>query len=77
METMPAQEGWQVGFFYDFGELDLIDHFIAPDGERLEVWPRGYLSEQLPPVMCWRGMDDTDRLIKAIESQYLPPDDVA
>ena len=60
---MPAKDGWKVVFFYDCGELDYIDHFITPDGTRLEVWPGGeYQSEQLPPVMIWRSVGDLERL---------------
>lgn len=59
---MPARDGWQVCFFYDCGELDYIDHFITPAGERLDVWPDVYESEQSPPVMNWRGTMDTERL---------------
>lgn len=59
--TLSARDGWQVCFFYDCGELDYIDHFITPTGERLDVWPDGYQGDQWPPVMCWRGVSDTER----------------
>ncbi len=66
--VMPAQDGWQVCFFYDCGGLDYIDHFITPKGERLDVWPRDYQSEQLPPVMNWRGCSDTERLTNLLHN---------
>ena len=59
--TRPARDGWHVCFFYDCGELDYIDHFVAPDGEKLAVFEDGYQSEQWPPVMNWRGNADTER----------------
>lgn len=59
---MQAQDGWRVCFFYDMGELDYIDYFINPKGERLDVWHDDYQSEQSPPIMAWRGCSDTLRL---------------
>jgi len=63
---MPAKDGWRVTFFYD-GELDYIDHFISPDGARLEVWPddcpeREQWHQHWPPIMNWRGVGDLARL---------------
>lgn len=66
--VMPARDGWQVCVFYDCGELDYIDHFITPEGVKLEVWPREYQSDQLPPVMCWRGCSDTARLMSLLHN---------
>lgn len=58
-----AKDGWKVVFFYDCGELDYIDHFITPNGEKLEVWADGgYQGDQWPPVMNWRGVGDLARL---------------
>lgn len=60
---LPAKDEWKVVFFYDCGELDYIDHFETPDGEKLEVWLGAeYQSEQWPPVMNWRGVGDLARL---------------
>lgn len=60
--VLPSIDGWQVCFFIDCGDLDYIDHFITPDGEMLQVWPgEAYQSEQWPPVMNWRGPEDTER----------------
>ena len=59
---LPARDGWKVTFFYDCGELDYIDHFITPSGEKLEVWSDEYQTEHLPAVMCWRSMGDLARL---------------
>lgn len=59
--TSLARDGWRVCFFYDCGDLDYIDHFVTPDGEKLEVFADGYQSEQWPPVMCWGGNADTER----------------
>ncbi len=58
--TLPARDGWQVCFFYDCGDLDYIDHFVTPAGEELEVFPDGYQSERLPPVMQWTRDDHTE-----------------
>ncbi|MES2685504.1 MAG: hypothetical protein V4706_01715 [Pseudomonadota bacterium] len=60
--TLPGRAGWKVCFFYDCGDLDYIDHFVTPDGEKLEVFVEGYDSEQWPPVMLWGGISDTERL---------------
>ena len=57
-----APNGWTVVVFMDGGELDYIDQFVTPSGAKLDVWPNNYQSEQWPPVMCWRGPDDTARL---------------
>lgn len=62
VEVMSAADGWKVGFFYDCGELDYIDHFVTPDGKRLEVWVDEYDSEFWPPVMNWRGVGDLKRI---------------
>jgi len=72
--VLPSSNGWKVGFFYDCGELDYIDHFISPTGERIEVWeddPRFEFPEQgldfpFRPLQCWRGCADTDRLLKLL-----------
>lgn len=69
--VMPARDGWQVCFFYDCGGLDYIDHFITPNGEKLDVWPSNYQSEQLPPVMNWRGRSDTERLTNLLHNAEL------
>lgn len=68
---MDASDGWKVVFFYD-GELDYIDHFISPNGERLDVWLDDDHPErekcdaawggQWPPIMNWRGVGDLARL---------------
>lgn len=59
--TLPASGGWKVCFFYDCGDLAYLDHFITPDGEKLDVFAEGYQSEKWPPVMNWRGNADTER----------------
>jgi hypothetical protein len=59
--VLPARDGWLVCFFYDCGELDYIAPFVTPDGEKLEVWPDGYMRGRWPPVMNWRSMGDEER----------------
>lgn len=59
--VLNARDGWKVCFFYDAGQLDYIDYFITPEGEKLNVWPDHYISEQWPPVMNWSGVSDTER----------------
>ena len=34
-----TSNGWRVVVFNDCGSWDYIDHFVAPDGTRIEVWP--------------------------------------
>jgi hypothetical protein len=72
--VLPSSDGWQVGFFYDCGDLDYIDHFVSPAGERIEVWeddprfefPERELDFSFQPLRCWRGCDDTERLLKLL-----------
>jgi hypothetical protein len=33
-----ARGGWKVSAFYDVGDFDFIDHFVAPDGEVIDPW---------------------------------------
>ena len=66
--TLAGRDGWRVCFFYDCGELDYIDHFVTPDGERLDVWPDDYQSEQGAPVMNWRGTSDTERFVAMLHN---------
>lgn len=73
--TLPARDGWLVCVFYDCGQLDYIDHFVTPTGEKLEVWPNDYQGEQWAPVMIWRGTSDTERLrglLHNVEIQRAP-----
>lgn len=73
--VLPSTDGWHVGFFYDCGELDYIDHFVSPEGDRIEVWegdPRFEFPDapnEFPfhPLRCWRGCNDTERLLEALE----------
>lgn len=65
--------GWTVAIYYDCGELDYIDYFVSPSGERLGIW-----AEELDPriddgsegqsatLQCWRGLADTDRLLACL-----------
>ena len=59
-----VQDGWTFEVFYDCGELDYLDHFISPDGERIEVFAEK--SEKTEPwqkvLQSWRGMGDLERL---------------
>jgi hypothetical protein len=45
-----VRDGWWVVVFYDCGELDYIDHFVAPDGSVVDFWE-------------WPDSDDRQRLI--------------
>lgn len=62
--------GWKVVIFYDSGDLDYIDHFVSPDGRRIEVW-----GEEADPrlndsgddrcftsLQNWRDVGDGHRL---------------
>lgn len=71
-------DGWTVEFFYDCGELDYIDHFVSPQGGRLEIWdgidPRlddGDGDGQWATLRNWRGVDDTERLLSHVRSRKL------
>lgn len=33
-----ARDGWKVEAFYDVGDFDYIEHFVAPDGEVIAPW---------------------------------------
>lgn len=66
-EMFDAKDGWKVSIFYDCGELDYIDHFMAPDGEVINFWewpdtylPNGdYDHDHRHPrnrLMAWRGV---------------------
>lgn len=60
-------DGWQIELFYDCGELDYIDHFITPEGERLNVWPDHQsvtrdMADWQQIVASWREVGDLQRL---------------
>lgn len=46
-EMFDAKDGWKVSIFYDCGELDYIEYFVAPDGEVIDFWklPDTYLPD--------------------------------
>lgn len=31
-------DGWKMTVFYDGGDVDYIDHFVAPDGTVIDFW---------------------------------------
>lgn len=31
-------DGWKMAVFYDVGDLDYIEHFVAPDGQIIDFW---------------------------------------
>ena len=33
-----GKHGWKVSIFYDCGDIDYIDHFVAPDGHIINFW---------------------------------------
>ena len=37
-QSYSSTDGWLVVVFFDAGDLDYIDHFIAPDGTKINVW---------------------------------------
>ena len=74
-----ASNGWTVVVFYDCGDLDYIDHFLSPTGERLGLWD-GELDPRLddapsedvwPTLRYWRGRDSTSRLLKIANERSL------
>lgn len=51
---------WKMTIFYDVGELDYIDHFVAPDGEIVDFWDWPDLTTKWNDpdkgmLMGWRG----------------------
>lgn len=49
-----VRDGWKVDVFYDCGELDYINHFVSPEGERIDFWgwPE---SKDKSRLINWRG----------------------
>lgn len=46
--------GWKVVIFYDCGELDYIDHFVNPAGQKVDIW-KWPESEDQQRLINWRG----------------------
>lgn len=55
--TIDCRDGWKVVIFYDCGDLDYIDSFISPDGERIEWWwdAETLFSGDGSRLRNWRG----------------------
>ena len=55
---------WTVSFFYDCGEMDYIDHFITPNGQKLDVWGCKTIKDETwqKIIQDWRGVGDLERL---------------
>jgi hypothetical protein len=53
-------EGWHIGVFYDCGELDYIEYFITPEGEKVDFWK---WPDILDEDGCPDGESDKERLI--------------
>lgn len=77
-----STDGWKVWIFYDCGELDYIDHFVSPSGEKVELWgdeidPRvddRIIEEGIfATIQNWRSVTDTERLIAYIDEQQATP----
>lgn len=73
--TFDSMDRWQVAIFYDCGELDYIDHFISPTGEKIDLWgdkvdPRVDDSGDgcFGTLHNWRGCGDTERLLAGLPS---------
>lgn len=50
--------GWKISVFYDVGDLDYINHFVAPDGTVIDFWewPDENFDDPLRlRLMSWRG----------------------
>lgn len=60
--AFPAKDGWTVVLFYDCGELDYIDHFISPSGEKISFWDWPD-SEEKNILMGWTCVGDLERLL--------------
>lgn len=53
-----ARDSWKVIIFYDGGDLDYIDHFVSPTGEKIDFWkwPEDSLDREV--LMHWRAVGD-------------------
>lgn len=49
-------QGWTVWIFYDVGELDYIEFFGDPTGEKIDFW-EWPASEERDKLTAWRGND--------------------
>lgn len=57
-----AKDGWKVSFFYDGDELDYIDHFVTPDGKKIDFWDWPEETPGRQNLINWRGVGDLERL---------------
>lgn len=57
---------WRITFFNDAGELDYVDHAIAPDGRRasFDDWagPTGYGRDPIDLLSTWEQCELSDLL---------------
>lgn len=49
-----CRDGWRVVVFYDVGELDYIEYFVTPDGEKINFWDWPESNDR-SELMNWRG----------------------
>lgn len=50
----PCRDGWTVTIFYDCGELDYIDCFTDPSGNKVNFWDWPESPDQ-KRLINWRG----------------------
>jgi hypothetical protein len=53
--VLPSLHGWKVAFFYDFGGLDYIDYFVAPDGTQIDFWEWPEETPGRQELINWMG----------------------
>lgn len=54
--------GWKVSVFYDCGEIDSIDMFITPDGQKVDFWEWDDEHPWKNWLIAWRCVGDLHRL---------------
>lgn len=57
-----ARDGWKVEAFYDVGDFDYIEHFVAPDGEVIDPWEwemgeDPHFNPEREKIIWWRVPD--------------------
>lgn len=56
-------DGWKMSIFYDVGDLDYINHFVAPDGEVVDFWDWPDLTDLTDTEDTWNWADPDKRML--------------
>ena len=73
VDVMISIEGWHFELFYGCGNLSHIDHFVTPEGVKLEVWPRngGNMNDWQKVVSEWGGVGDLELLKEQYSDAFI------